>query len=183
MVYGNYFVYHLVLFAFNIKFNDSLYFPLNGGGYIIFVILGYLLFNIEVSKKYRYYIYALGIISVLFRYWATYYLSISNGMIIRTFFSYTQFHSVLLATSIFVCIKYFNFNMLYKYQNIIQRLSSCSLGIYLIHRLVMNKELYFLHTTDDNILWRVFGAFLTYMICLLIVVILKKIPYVKILVP
>ncbi|WP_444498843.1 acyltransferase family protein [Veillonella seminalis] len=35
---------------FGIKFNSALYFPLSGGGLILYVLLGYILYNMEISK-------------------------------------------------------------------------------------------------------------------------------------
>lgn len=173
----------LIFELFHIPFNGSLLFPLNGGGYILFVLLGYLLFHIELSKKTRYFVYCAGILSFLFRYLGTYYLSINEGVLVRTFFSYTQFHSVLLAVSVFVLIKYWNNEWLYSHSKFIRYLSSCSLGIYLMHRIFMDKFLRYSHVASDDVYWRFLGAFLTYIVCLTLVSIIKRIPYVRILVP
>ena len=58
-------------------------------------------------------------------------------------------------------------------------LSSCSLGIYLIHKLAMSYELYFLQIKVDNVYWRFLGPFLTYFLCLSIVLVIKRIPYLR----
>lgn len=70
-----------------------------------------------------------------------------------------------------------------KIANFLAVLSSCSLGIYLIHKLAMSYELYFLQITADNVYWRFAGAFLTYFVCLSVVLVIKRIPYLRVVFP
>jgi len=134
-------------------------------------------------KIYRYIIYGLGITSCLIRYFATYYLSIENGSLDRTFFSYTQFHTVLLAIAIFTFIKYLSHDWLIPYSKILRYLSSCSLGIYLTHKFFIDNFSAYFHIPAEDLFWRLGGPVLTYIVCLLVVCLLKQIPYVRRLVP
>lgn len=177
------FITHSVLpVLFNligIGYNYSLQFPMDG--YVIFLVLGYLFSKIELSKKQRVVIYILGGGMLLFRYFVTYYYSLQDGKVNRIVFGYTQFHSVILALAIFVFVRYMvsGTEFFTKNGRVFSSLSSCSLGIYLIHKLVMNYELLVLNIKPDNVYWRFLGAFLTYTICLLIVFFIKKIPYLR----
>ena len=154
--------------------------------YIIFVILGYLISTMEINKKHRYMIYAMGILSLIFRYSVTYYLSTRDGVVNRLLFDYIQFHSVFLAVAVFVFIKNIQWEKIFKTPKsrvVLAQISSCSFGIYLIHTLVMHHEIKIFGIDIYSIKWRIGGAILTYIVCLCIVYILKKIPILKKLVP
>lgn len=63
----------------NVTYNQAL--SLRVGGYLIFVVLGYLLLNINIKKKHRIILYILGILCIIFRYTTTYLLSHKYGML------------------------------------------------------------------------------------------------------
>ena len=145
----------LLFLSLGVKYNNSLSFPV--AGYVLFLILGYLFSTIELSRKQRIIIYLLGLISAFIRYAGTYYYSLEQGKIDKFLFG--------------------------KIANFLAVLSSCSLGIYLIHKLAMSYELYFLQITADNVYWRFAGAFLTYFVCLSVVLVIKRIPYLRVVFP
>lgn len=163
----------------SIKYNFSIAFPT--AGYVLFLIIGFLFSELELTKKQRVLIYLLGIISAIIRYVGTYHYSVLSGKIDKYLFSYMHFHSVLLALAVFIFVKelssrsFFNTNL----SKILYVMSSCSLGIYLLHKLVMSLELRILGITPDNFYWRFLGALMTYFICFLIVFFSKKIPYLQ----
>ena len=167
-----------VLFPFmGLELNRHLQFSL--GGYILFLVLGYLAHILYLPKKVRLVIYFLGILGALFRFFMTYKMSLDSNSINYTFTDYIQFHSVFLALSVFVFFKYLKLDFFNKYSSSLRKISSCSLGIYLIHILVMEYELKLYNIRPDDILWRTVGILSTDIICLCIVYSIKKIPYVK----
>lgn len=169
-----------LLFQFlGIKYNSSLSFPING--YILFVVLGYLFSTISLSTFQRRMIYFLGLGGALFRYFLTLHYSLEIGKVDKFLFGYIQFHSVLLALAVFVFIKSICENGKWKMENgkWISTLSSCSLGIYLIHKLVMSYELKLLNFKWDDGLWRTIGIILTYISCFIMVYFVKKLPYLR----
>ena len=167
-----------VLFPFlGLEVNRHLQFSL--GGYILFLVLGYLAHILYLPKKVRLVIYLLGILGALFRFFMTYKMSLDSNSINYTFTDYIQFHSVFLALSVFVFFKYLKLDFLNKNTPTLGKISSCSLGIYLIHILVMEYELKLYNIKPDNILWRTVGILSTYVICLFIVYSIKRIPYIK----
>ena len=105
------------------------------GGYILFLVLGYLAHILYLPKKVRLVIYFLGILGALFRFFMTYKMSLDSNSINYTFTDYIQFHSVFLALSVFVFFKYLKLDFFNKYSPSLRKISSCSLGIYLIHML------------------------------------------------
>lgn len=174
----------IALKLFEISYNTSLAIQL--GGYIIYPLLGYLLSTQELNKKQRWVIYTFGILSILFRYGMTYYWTTTSNILNKTLFSYTQFHSVLLACAVFVLIKKCKFAKIEnneKLSKIIANISACSFGIYLIHKIIMYYEIQVLSININSWKWRTIGVLSTYIISLGIVYILKKIPIIKKIVP
>ena len=173
-----------------IEWNTNISIPLNG--YSLFVVLGYLLSTENIEKNYRMGIYACGIIGLIVRYAGIYVLSIKTGEKNPVFFNYGHIYSYALAIAVFVLFKYIKwekmivfFSKVLKlpYQNIVMCMSSASLGIYLIHKLVMSVELNAIGGDRSILIWRIFFPFITYFICLIIVLLLKKIPILKHVVP
>ena len=62
---------------------------------------------------------------------------------------------------------------------VISKISSCSFGIYLTHKIVMYYEQDLLNINIYSWQWRTIGAICTYLISLGIILILKKIPIIK----
>ena len=103
----------LICSLIDIQWNGAISSPLNG--YIIFIILGYLLSTEEIGRKYRRVIYAAGIAGALIRYAGIYILSMRDGAMNGTFFSYVQIHSFALAAAVFIFFKYVNSNFAHKF--------------------------------------------------------------------
>jgi polysacchride biosynthesis protein len=157
-----------------IQYNWDISFPMNG--YVMFLLIGFLLSEIHLSKQVRITFYILGILGPIIRYCGTVYYSTINNNLDRILFSYTQFHSVFLAVAVFILIKEISVYVENgKVIRIVKALSSCSFGIYLIHVFMMYKvELPILGIEADNVYWRFFGAFLTYFACFSIVFLIKS---------
>lgn len=170
---------------FNIKYNidASILFS----GYLIFVILGYLLSNTELSKKQKIGLYIATIIGIIYRYASTYIMSKEAGIVVKTTWGgYTSWHSMLLAASVFVLVKDLftkKINLNNKTSIIISTMANCSFGIYLIHQIIMSIELAVLNIDIVSWQWRTLCILLTYLISLIVVLCLKKIPIIKRIVP
>ena len=164
--------------VFNITYNKS--FSIRIADYYIYIILGYLLSKIEINKKSRVFLYIAGILSILFRYIITYFLSTKYGYLDRSTWGYTQFHSIILSSAVFVFIKNIKYDIINdKVKIIIAKIANCSFGIYLIHLIV---KYYIVHIFNINVLswkFRTFGIIAIYLISLLIILLLKKIPIIK----
>lgn len=169
----------LICTLLNIQWNGAFSMPL--GDYYIFVILGYLLSTAEIPKKWRIWIYITGICCALIRYSGIYSLSMRDGAKNTLLFSYGQFHSYGLAIAVFVLFKYIKWDKLFgiRAQKILAQIAGCSLGVYLIHKQVMQWEVNYFHFQESQLLWRTAGIALTYVICLSIVLLIKHIPIVK----
>ena len=73
-----YSVYPVCCKLLNISINGEVIFP-TAGGYLLYVVLGYLLSTSEINKKQRIRIYILGIIGAGIRYGATVIWSVKNA--------------------------------------------------------------------------------------------------------
>lgn len=92
-----------------------------------------------------------------------------------------MFHAVFLSVAVFVWIKQIRWER-WLPKGLIDKLpliSSCSFGVYLIHRIVMYYESSLLGISTKSHWWRIVCIPLTYIISLGIVLILKKIPVIK----
>lgn len=88
---------------------------------------------------------------------------------------------ILLAAAIFVFIKYACDYPIFrneKFIRLIKWLSGASLGIYLMHVLVIDRITSWFSVDTLSGWWRLFGAFAVYFVALLLVKVLQKIPYV-----
>ena len=180
-------ILNTICVIFNKNFPTIFNYCLEQNGYIMFLILGYLLSTTELTKKKRIIIYILGVLSVLIRYIYTYCFSTKEGILNRDLFNYCSIISVLLATAVFVFIKNVNWDKflskVHINSKVIANISSCSFGVYLIHMIVKREFTDLLNLDVYSIGYRTIGAVGIYIICLIIVYIIKKIPILKKIVP
>lgn len=156
------------------------------GDYIIYVLLGYLLATDDIPKKWRAVIYSLGIFGAVFRYAATYYLDLKSGETNKTYFSYFGFFAVFLSVAVFVLFKYIPWDKFFRSERshkIIAKISSCSFGIYLIHMIVLRSAALIPGIVSGSWPWRIFGPFVFYAVALAVILVIKKIPVLKKIVP
>ena len=181
-----YSIFPVMCNIFGINYNYAMCYPL-GGGYILYVLLGYLLSTVKENKYVRRIMYFLAILSVIIRYFGTLYLSVINNTKDTTFWGDQYFMNVFLAISVFLFFKNQRYRLIQnspKIQNMVQYISNCSFGVYLIHYLVITFFISYVHIDNSSLLWRTLGIFVVYYFSLLIVSLLKKIPFLsEILVP
>lgn len=174
-----------ILKLFGINYNMD--FTVQLGGYTIFILLGYLLSIEDISKKQRIIIYIGAIIGILYRFITTFILSKEAGSVVKTTWGYTSWHSILLASAVFLFVK--NLNLESKLENnskiakMLTQIASCSFGVYLIHQIIMYYEKTIFNINASSWEWRTIGIITTYIISLLVVFLIKRIPGLKKIVP
>lgn len=157
------------------------------GGYVIYIILGYLLSTQDLSKKIKITIYSLSGFSALLNYFITFYFSKKNGEVYTIVWSYLSWSTILWAMSVFSIIKNLKLikkiEKMQKTRKVISLTASCSFGIYFIQMPII--ELLTKHLSINVYSWqyRTFGIFVVYFICLIIILLLKRIPLVNKIVP
>ena len=128
-----------------------------------------------------------GTIGLIYRYSATYLLSKSSGFVVKTIWGYSSWYCIIMSVFIFIIIKeskiVSKIGDKHKVANILQIISSCSFGIYLLHQIVKYYFVSLLNINTASIIFRTIGSIVIYFLCLLIVYTIKKIPLLKRIVP
>jgi surface polysaccharide O-acyltransferase-like enzyme len=152
-------------------------------GMLVYVGLGYLLSNNDLCRHYRYVLYATALICMALRYSYTAISSASLGYVDRLFFSYSAFPAVIQGAAVFVLAKQINIGCISsKNAQRITRVSSCSFGVYLIHKPILDRLVIGdigLGIDMKSIGLRLLGPILLYAVCVCLVAFGKKIPLIK----
>ena len=169
----------------NLTYNSDLYVKISS--YMIYPLIGYYLSTYNIQKKRnRAILYNSGLLAILYQYIITSVLSYGANRSVLTALGYTEFPTAIYATAIFCFIRNARLDFSGKIQNLLAKMASCSFGIYLIHYLVMRLEGVVFGPVGINSktwVWRFLFPFLTYAICVGIVLLLKKIPFLRRIVP
>lgn len=157
--------------------------------YVLFLIMGYLLSTAELSLPVRIAFYLGGIAGAVSRFAGIYLLSARDGRKNDLFFSYTLAPAVLLACGVFVFFRYASrwlegrrhSPFTPRVRRVLADISACSLGVYLIHYLVMVGEalLIFPGMTAESRVWRWAVPFMTYAVSLAVVWLVRKVPVLR----
>lgn len=154
-------------------------------GMLLYVGLGYLLSKRDLSAGQRKVVYVLGIASMVFRYVYTAYFSGRMGAVDRLFFSYSAFPAVFQGIAVFVMFKSLDKVKLGEgAQHTLSTLSSCSFGVYLIHKPILDRVVMGLFGVPmQSVLLRTLGVLVLYLICVALVYVMKKLPAIRRIVP
>ena len=156
-------------------------------GNLLFTALGYLLSTTELNKKQRMAIYILGILGTIFRFAYTEISSETIGAVDRLYFNYLAFPAVLQGAAVFTLFKYLDFSFIgAKATHLLSTVSSCSFGVYLIHKPILDHFILSpqgLNIPMTSIALRTVGAVIFYIACVGIILLLKKIPLIRKIVP
>ena len=169
--------------AGGVTYNSSLSILVDG--YLIYILLGYLLSTQEVAQRYRLMVYAGAVISILIRFLYTWKASFAAGAVDYLFSGYYQFHAVLSAAAVFLAVKTLvsSCRLSERTQKVLQTMSGGSFGVFLLHRDLLAVLQRMWDPSGQSWTFRLFGGLLTYAGTLLLVLMMKKIPVVKRLVP
>lgn len=106
------------------------------GGYVVWFLIGYLLANTDINKKFRILIYILGLIGFFMYFYLTVQNSFKTGRFDKTYAGYMNIPAIFMGTAVFVLFKYGKWNSIEKHEKavrFVRNLSSASFGVYLIH--------------------------------------------------
>lgn len=166
-----------------INYNGSLYMPLVSG-YVFYALAGYYIDRYPIGKKYRIGSYILGVLGLTLHIGGTFILSYADGAINETFKGYLNIPCVLYTIAIFIFFKYFDktkvMDLLYKCTAFV---ADTTFGVYLIHWFLMDVVLRVTHIHPTSIIYRTVGGFGIFIIAVLIVKVIKKVPVICRIVP
>ena len=181
-------------FLFNLLFPFIIYhlkvnysFPLSvtvGTGYLIFLMMGYLLDKNELKLPVRLIIYALSIVGLLIHIVGTYKLSIAAGEIVRTYKGYITVPCIFYSTGIFVFIKQVASKIKSeKFWKAVGFLNKYTFSLYLMQWFFLYYVENFTKIDTNSMIYRLGGPFVIFALVIIITFILRKIPIVKWIVP
>lgn len=169
-----------------VDYNDALAPPVVAG-YMIFILLGYNLSKIKLTKRQRKLIYLCGMLGAAMHFVGCWILSYRYGEISVTFKGYTNLPSVSYAIAIFVWFKHLNYDKILRklpwLENAINQLAGLTFGVYLIHGFLVYSLPTVLGFDARNWIWRSLGAVVIFTGCSGLVLALKKIPLINRVVP
>ena len=155
------------------------------GGYILYILIGWLLHNCNIKGLFKVSIYILAVCGLLIHMIGTYMLSRQDGEINRTFKGYNAVPCILYSVGIFVFIKtispYILKNkLIFKIINILKKYT---FGIYLIHWFVINSITRLFDLNVVSIEYRLILPFVVVIVCVIIIKLLRMIPIIKYIIP
>lgn len=172
----------LVCKLLKINYNHGLT-PHISSGYLIYVLVGYLLVNCyKLTMKERKIIYLCGVIGLLLRLLTVLFCSLEAGKIINVMGGYTVLPTVAYSTAVFIFFQY-DFEKLIRLEFLKQRnltkIAGYSFGVYLLHMFFVIGLPRVFHFSNHSIWWRTVGVLVVYGLCVISVMILKKIPFLR----
>lgn len=157
-------------------------------GPFIYVALGYVIKNIEISKIKKIIIYILGIAGFLTHCMGTYFLSTAKGELVQLFKGYYTPICYFYALAIFVLIKEISkYLMKGRFKSFTEFVGQYTFSIYLTHYFIMQVVLQLFmtafHVDGTSIAYRLTAIFFIVPIIILLTWIVRKIPILKHTVP
>lgn len=153
------------------------------GGYLMYVLLGYVLSRISLSRKRRLILYALALGGLLLHILGTYALSMNAGKIIQTYKGYLNVPCILYSIGIFIFFKENAEKMMRKSGGVIRFFKNYTFAIYLLHFLIMQGLLKAFHWDAHSFIYRLLAPVLIGSICMGITYVIRKVPIVKNILP
>ena len=105
-------------------------------------------------------------------------LSLSEGQTNKILFGYYLPTAVFPSLCVFILIVHHNFIYSDRMMAFLKKISSLSLGVYLLHKLVMFVEfraLQYVSIDEDSLFYILLMPFVTWLICVMIVSLVKKV--------
>lgn len=168
-----------VFLLLGLQYNSTIQIPV-AGGYILYVILGYIVDNVELKRNHRFILYLLAIIGWFIHFEGTNILSLSKGELVSTFKGYLNFPAVMQAVGIFVFFKYVKWNKIgNNFEKIIFFLSKYTFGIYLIHMYFVLSLPNLLKLNSSSFCWRTIGSVFIFAISSVICYLISCIPIIR----
>lgn len=145
-------------------------------------MLGYWAAKKDFTKAERIVSYIAAILCAVLRYWGLAFLSERDGNTNQLFMNYKGFPALFLALGVFVFVRYACEKLkmyIEKYSHLISIASSCSFGVYLVHNLVLDQMARISFFAKYSVQWYFLWPFICYFLCVAIVLVGKRLPFVK----
>ena len=147
------------------------------GGYLIYILLGYLLSRFDLPTRYRYLLYVLGILGLLAHIMGTYELSMVAGKIIQTYKGYLNVPCLFYSAAVFIFFKIHSCRIMNKMGGIIRFLKDYTFAVYMLHWFVMTIWIRVGHIHTHALGYRMLGPIAIGFVCILVTMVIRKLPY------
>lgn len=169
-----------------IQYNSYMIIPACGG-YLMYVLFGYLISTQEWSREKRVALYIAAVCSGIFAVWYTITTSALAGKTQQYMLSYDFFPSGLTGAAIFVFVKHLFSNSkrlsapspTSKLTKIVRKVSSACMGVWLTHSLGILVVQYVTKLESSSYILRFACPPLIFLMCVAGVLVVKKIPLLK----
>ena len=153
-----------------------------------YFLLGYYLYNFDISKKWRNISYIGGFVGFISTFFITYYYTVkANGQLEQFWYGYFAPGVVLMAIGLFIFFKYAFQKFERELPLLFRFINQASLGIYILHFFLLNNLLYMVFPKVNDrvhaILAIPINVTITIVLSMVITLVLQRIPVVKKLVP
>ena len=150
-------------------------------GYLIYLLIGYLLHKNEVKVRYRIMIYIAGVAGLLMHTIGTYVLSMEAGEIVRTYKGYLNVPCIMYSVSVFLFFRYGGARLM---QNLcinkcINTIAGYTFALYILHWYVLRILVKEFEIDERSIYYRIGAPFLVLPIVMLLTWLIRKIPILK----
>ena len=120
-------------------------------GYLLYILLGYLITHVDFSRRIRYFVYACGFAGLLAHILGTYILSWEAGKIIDTFKGYNNLPCVFYSLAVFLLVKECAEKMPRCIERLVNFLDKYTFSIYILHWFVMQSLVHIFHLNTYSI--------------------------------
>ncbi len=151
-----------------------------GGGYVLYLLLGYVVANHTFTKKQRWLFYALGVLGWLIHMVGTAALSLPAGGIVATLKGYTNFPAVMQAFGVMLFLKNVDWDrLLGRGVKLLTGMTKVSFGVYLVHYYFIDALFAKGLVDGRSLLWRTAGALGIFAVSLGVSWVISKIPLLR----
>lgn len=148
-------------------------------GPVLYVLLGYLIKETRFREWQICVLVALTIVCWGIKYFVTCTMSQATGQIYYGMYYEYYFTNIIPAVTVFVIARcYFPRKLSDRLKKALTALSSCSLGVYLLHMVILYAMPRVLHISIDSLLFRIGLIPVNYLICVGIVYVVKRVPFI-----
>lgn len=154
-------------------------------GLFIYPLLGYILNEIDLSKKYRIIFYVFGILGLLAMFLPTQFVYDTTHQATYLFKSYSYPSTIMYSIAVWIFIKQLcnNYDIMNKFKKVVYFFKPYTFGLYLIHHYLIIVISYTYKLNLKSFPLTIIMPLIVIPLAILILYILKKIPYVRNIVP
>lgn len=155
------------------------------GGYVLYLLVGYLIYEYSLDTRQRMTIYILGIAGLLMHICGTYYLSINAGEIVQTYKGYVNVPCIMYSIAVFVWCRYNADKVMNNViaRILVERINPYALSIYLLQFFIYSTIVRFFGINTLAIVYRLGAPIIIIFTAIIISKIIKCLPVIRTILP